>query len=304
MHRRGFTRRAAVLSGLAAVACAPSQAPKVEPHDDTQLYFSGHMREIEARIGGRVGVAAWNTASDAWLVHRPQERFAMCSMFKWLLAAQMLQMNEHAPGFLGQQVRFTEADLADLGHAPVTRAHVAQGSMSVRDLAEAALVQSDNGAANLLLAGAMGPEGFTRFLRANGDAVTRLDRIEPALNENLPGDERDTTTPDAMARIMQRVVMTSEVLNASSRETLTNWLIACQTGLSRLRGGLPAEWRAGDKTGTSDSDHNATTDVAIAWPPRRAPIVIAAFLSDSNVALSERNAAHAEIARIVAETWS
>jgi beta-lactamase class A len=181
--------------------------------------------------------------------------------------------------------------------------------MTVEDLAQAAVEQSDNGAANLLLEAAMGPEGFTRFLRANGDAVTRLDRNEPGLNENLPGDERDTTTPDAMARTMIRFLTTDTVLNPRSRETLTQWLVDCQTGLSRLRAGLPQDWRAGDKTGTSASGHNATTDVAIAWPPTanegaRAPIVIACFLSDSTADSDARNAAHADIARIVAETWA
>lgn len=298
-----FSRRDTLLGALALGACAPRAAPEVEedhapPADDPRF------AEIEQRIGGRVGVAAWNTGTDEWLGHRRNERFAMCSMFKWLLAAQMLHIDQSMPGFRDQRVGFAAADLEGLGHAPVTRAQLSRGWMTVLELAEAATVESDNGAANLLLAEANGPEGFTRFLRANGDGVTRLDRIEPALNQNLPADERDTTTPDVMSRTMQRFLLTDAVLNAPSRETLTSWLVACQTGRDRLRGGLPADWRAGDKTGTSDSEHNATTDVAIAWPPDGAPIIIACFLSDSTVPFAERKAAHAEIARIVVETWS
>ena len=303
MHRRRLTRRAAVLSGLAAAACAPTavkqaEAPQAPQADDPRF------AAIEAHVGGRMGVAAWNTQTNAWLTHRAQERFAMCSMFKWLLAAQMLQMSEHSPDLLDQHVRYNAAYLANLGHTPSTTANVARGWMTVRELCEAAVTQSDNGAANLLLEGAMGPEGFTRFLRANGDAVTRLDRTEMALNENLPGDERDTTTPDAMARTMIRFCTTDAVLSAASRETLIGWLVANQTGAPRLRAGLPATWRAGDKTGTGGGEHNATTDVAIAWPPGRAPIVIACFLSESTVDADARNAAHADVARIVAQTWS
>lgn len=303
MHRRRLTRRAAVFSGLAAAACAPMPAKQAEtppslPADDPRL------AAIEAQVGGRVGVAAWNTATGAWLTHRPQERFAMCSMFKWLLAAQMLQMSQHSPDLLDQHVRYNAAYLANLGHTPTTTANLSRGWMTVRELCEAAVTQSDNGAANLLLEGGMGPQGFTRFLRANGDAVTRLDRTEMALNENLPGDERDTTTPDAMARTMIRFVTTDQVLNAASRQTLTEWLVANQTGAARLRAGLPVTWRAGDKTGTGGGEHNATTDVAIAWPPGHAPIVIACFLSESTVDADARNAAHADVARIVAQTWS
>ena len=57
------------------------------------------------------------------------------------------------------------------------------------------------GAANLLLPMVGGPEGLTAFMRAHGDSVTRLDRNEPALNENAPDDPRDTTTPAAMAAL-------------------------------------------------------------------------------------------------------
>jgi beta-lactamase class A len=251
-----------------------------------------------------VGVVALNSANNVTLGYRADERFAMCSMFKWLLAAQVLHMNEHAPGLLDQQVRLNQAYLANLGHTPVTTVNLPRGWMSVEELCEAAIEQSDNGAANLLLEGAMGPEGLTRFLRANGDGVTRLDRIETALNENLPGDERDTTTPEAMARTMVRFLTSDAVLSAASREKLIGWLVANQTGGVRLRAGLPSTWRVGDKTGASIGEHNATTDVAIAWPPNGAPIVMACFLSESTADFDVRNAAHAEVARIIAETWS
>jgi beta-lactamase class A len=297
-----LSRRAALIGGAALAACAP--VPPVErPTASGPPLNDSRFAAIESRIGGRIGVAAYDTFDGAWVTYRPEERFAMCSMFKWLLAAQMLWTDEHAPGFRDQQVPFHEAYLANLGHAPVTRANLARGRMSVEEMCRAAVVESDNGAANLLLEAGMGPAGLTRFLRDNADSITRLDRIEPALNENLPGDERDTTTPRAMALTMQRFLLTDHVLNASSREQLINWLIECQTGLQRLRGGFPADWRAGDKTGTSIDGHNATTDVAIAWPPGRAPIIVACFLSESTVAFEARNAAHAEVGRIVAEEW-
>jgi beta-lactamase class A len=305
MRQARFTRRVAVVAGLAAAAPWAS----AEPSGHRDGGFAQRVKAIEARIGGRVGVAALNTANAATLSYRGDQRFAMCSMFKWLLAAQMLQMNEHAPGLLDRRLRYDAGFLAPLGHAPATTANLSRGWMTVAELAEAAVTQSDNGAANLLLELAMGPEGFTRFVRASGDTATRLDRVEMALNENLPGDRRDTTTPDAMAHTMARVLTTDAVLNVASRDQLIGWLVANQTGAARLRAGLPRSWRAGDKTGTGGEAHNATTDVAICWPggpDERAPppIVIACFLSDSAADPDARNAAQAEIARVVAQTWS
>lgn len=302
MMRRSLTRRVAIASGLAAAACAPTAAPL---RDDRSAQFQARVRQIEQRVGGRLGVAALNSANGVTLGYRADERFAMCSMFKWLLAAQVLEMDMHMPGFLARQVRFNEAYLAGLGHTPVTRANLARGWMSVEELAEAAVEQSDNGAANLLLEGVTGPAGLTRFLRTNGDTVTRLDRNEPALNENARGDVRDTTTPNAMTHTMARFLTTDMPLDAASREKLIGWLIAATPGLQRLRAGLPSNWRVGDKTGTSDGVHNATTDVAIGWSaPASAPIVIACFLSNSTVNLDDRNASHADVARLVVETWS
>jgi beta-lactamase class A len=301
-----LSRRTTLLGAAALAACAPQtvNAPQPPVTPEARVLEPPGFVEIEARVGGRMGVAALNTGSaDEWFFHRADERFVMCSMFKWLVVAQMLHMSESSAAFLTQRMRYNETYLANLGHAPATQSNLARGWMTIEELCRAAVVQSDNGAANLLLEAGMGPEGLTNFLRANGDDVTRVDRNEPGLNENLPGDERDTTTPRAMALTMRRFLLTEDVLNASSRQRLKGWLIECETGLRRLRAGFPTNWRAGDKTGTGFEAQNATTDVAIAWPPGREPIIVACFLTHSTVTPEERNAAHAEVGRIIAEAW-
>jgi beta-lactamase class A len=156
---------------------------------------------------------------------------------------------------------------------------------------------SDNPAANLLLKMIDGPAGFTQFTRSLGDSVTRLDRYELALNSNLPGDPRDTTTPRAMVNSMEQV-LTGPVLSATSRELLIGWLVNSPTGLKRLRAGLPATWRVGDKTGTGAN--GAVNNLAIAWPPERKPILIALYLSESTQSIDALSVAHAEIAKILA----
>lgn len=290
------TRRDTLLGALVLSACAPGATPDIE----APLADDPRLASIEARIGGRVGVAALNTESGAWLIHRADQRFAMCSTFKWLLAAQHLVMAQEAPGWLDEVIQFGAGDL--LEYAPVARQHVERGFMSNEEMCEAIVIASDNTCANLLLIPVGGPAGFTQFLREIGDNDTRLDRNEPALNENAPGDPRDTTTPAAMARTLARVLTSEAVLNAASREKLIDWMVACETGRQRLRAGLPADWRAGDKTGTGVN--GATNDVALAWPSGRAPIVIASYLSESTQPREALSAAHVEIARIVTETWS
>jgi beta-lactamase class A len=250
--------------------------------------------EIEFRVGGRVGVFALDTGTGRTLGHRENERFAMCSTFKWALAAAVLGMVDRSEASLGERLPYGKADL--LEYAPVTTEHVAEGAMTVEALAHAAVTVSDNTAANLLLAKVGGPAGLTRFLRTSGDSLTRLDRNEPTLNQNDPGDVRDTTSPQAMVGLM-RAVLCGDVLSSLSRERLLGWMQACETGRNRLRAGLPTTWVVGDKTGTGLN--GACNDVAVAVPPGRAPILVASYLSDSKVNGEVLETAHAEIARVV-----
>jgi beta-lactamase class A len=220
----------------------------------------------------------------------------MCSTFKWILAAAILSAVDQGKLTLSQQIAFSESDLLD--HAPTTRAKLAEGRLSVEELARATVINSDNTAANLLLPLIGGPAGLTAFVRANGDAVTRFDRNEPTLNTNLPDDPRDTTTPRAMAALMRTILMRGAKagpLARDSRDRLLGWLTDCETGHERLRAGLPADWLAADKTGTGA--RSAVNDIAVLEPPRRSPIMVAAFLSDSGKTPRELNPAHAAIAR-------
>jgi beta-lactamase class A len=141
-----------------------------------------------------------------------------------------------------------------------------------------------------------GPAGLTHFVRTLGDGKTRLDRNEPSLNSAIPGDPRDTTTPNAMLRSMQTLLI-GEVLSTASKNQLTQWLVGNKTGDARLRAGLPQGWRVGDKTGTGE--RGSTNDIAIVWPPNRAPILIAVYLTETSAPADQRNAVHADIARAI-----
>ena len=255
--------------------------------------------QIETRLGGRLGVAALNTGSGDRLSYRGGERFAMCSTFKWMLAAAVLARVERGEISLNQRIAFSAADV--LGFSPVSQAHLNEGGLVVQDMCAAIVEVSDNTAANLLLVLIGGPAGLTKYLRERGDPVTRLDRNEPGLNTNLPNDPRDTTTPDAMVDTMGKILL-GDALSANGREQLIGWMKNSRTGLNRIRAGLPRDWIAGDKTGTGAN--GAANDNAIVWPPGRPPILIAAYLSGSPNLPGARDAAHAEIGKVISEAFT
>jgi len=253
------------------------------------------LGEIEAKVGGRLGVFALDVASGRTLARRAGERFPMCSTFKAMAAAALLKRVDAGEDKLDRVVRYGQADL--LEYAPVTKAHVGEGGMALGDLCAAAIEYSDNTAANAILASIGGPAGWTRFVRGLDDGRSRLDRNEPSLNTAIAGDPRDTTTPAAMASDL-RAVLLGQAVSDASRERLIGWMVACKTGLARLRAGLPAGWRVADKTGSGA--HGTSNDIAVAWAPR-GPVIIACYLTGAAAATPEaRDAAIADVGRAVA----
>ena len=223
---------------------------------------------IEQSHGGRLGVFALDTGTGRTLAHRPDERFLLQSTFKGILAAMVLSRVDGGQDDLGLPGTYSAKDL--LPASPVTAAHAARGWLTVGELCQAILERSDNTAANLLLARVGGPESLTSYARGLGDTVTRFDRYE--LVEGWSGT-MDTTTPRAIAGTAATVVL-GDALKKESRTLLQRWMRASVVGQTRLRASLPPDWAAGDRTGTSKGVCN---DYAVAWPPGRAPLVMAAY---------------------------
>jgi beta-lactamase class A len=253
--------------------------------------------QLEQANGGRLGVAVLDTASGKRAGHHADERFPMCSTFKFLLTTAVLQQVDRHKQTLDHAIAIPPKPL--LFNSPLTEPH-AGGTMTVGELCHATLTRSDNTAANLLLETIGGPPGITSFARSIGDPVTRLDRTETSLNEALPGDPRDTTSPTAMADDLNTVLLGSGVLLPASRDQLTMWMKANLTGLDRLRAQLPAGWSAADKTGTNGRD--TTNDIAVFWPAGRAPVVVTAYITQCPGPESKRAAMLAQIGRLVRES--
>lgn len=263
----GLVGLAAALTGCGTAPTpsptAPSSPFPVQAPPDTAF------DELEARFGGRLGVAALDTGSGAWVGHRADERLLMCSTVKVPLVAAVLRRSISEPGLLERRLHWSRADL--LSYAPATTAALATG-MTIAELCAAALTVSDNTAANLLSAQVGGPPGLTAFLRSVGDTTSRADRPEPVLND-VAGD-LDTSTPSAFVRTLQ-VLALGDALPPPLRGRLVGWMRANTTGGAQIRAGTPAGWPVADKTGSGSAGES--NDVAVVEPPGRAPILLGVF---------------------------
>nr|WP_246017587.1 class A beta-lactamase [Micromonospora pisi] len=285
VSRRTGIAIAASLALVPLAACSPGDvsanvairptavAVSYDTSTESRSKAEREFARLETEFDARLGVYAIDTGSGRTITHRADERFAFVSTYKALIAAAVL--DETSTAGLNKVIRYFKEDL--VSHSPITEQHVQTG-MTLRAVADAAVRYSDNTAGNLLFKQLGGPNSFERALRGIGDQVTESARLETGLNEAIPDDERDTSTPRALASDL-RAYAVDTALSRDDRTILTEWLTGNTTGASLIQAGVPAGWQVGDKSGAGG--YGTRNDIAVVWPPKGAPIVLAILSSRS-----------------------
>jgi len=272
----------------APTVAAPSPTPTVAAYD-------ADFAALEATFDSRLGVYAIDTGSGREIAYRADERFAYASTFKALAAAAVLQQTDDSA--LDRVVTFSRADL--ITYSPVTELHVADG-MTLGAVVEAAVRFSDNTAGNLMLDELGGPAGFAAKLAALGDDVTQPVRWEAGLNDGVPGDPRDTTSPRAFATDLREFAL-GDTLSEQKKSMLLNWMTGNATGANLIRAGVPADWAVADKSGSGG--YGVRNNIAVVWPPDAAPIVIAIMSSRDSPDATRDDALVAQAAGVVVASF-
>lgn len=197
---------------------------------------------------------ALDTGSGQEVAFCADERFGYASTFKALAAAAVLDGTSDAD--LDRTVTYTEADL--VAYSPITEPNVVIG-MTLRALCDAVRF-SDNTAANLLLAELGGPAGLGPDPERPGRRRHPSGAGRTGLNEAVPG-----------------AYAVDDALTVEDRALLTEWMRTNTTGYALIRAGVPTDWQVGDEAGSGG--YGTRNDIAVVWPPGRAPLVLA-VLSD------------------------
>lgn len=299
---RSLSAAALSLSLVALAACSSAgnepEADSPSPHSTPpaatsaktsptraadQAAIESELKVIEDTHDARVGVHALDTGNGVTVQHRENERFGFASSIKSLVVAELLATT--TPEQLDEHVTWTKDDVEKAGHTPVTSEHLEEG-LPLRDLAEAAIRDSDNAATNIVFDHIGGPEGLDSALEDRGDTTTEVADYEPEINVVEEGDPRNTTTPAAFTGNLASL-LESENLSDENRETLIDWMSGNASGKDLIPAGAPKGWKVADKSGHADA---LRSDVAFVFPPQRDPIVIA-ILTENNDPNVESNAA-------------
>lgn len=243
------------------------------------------LKQQEQQLNARIGMAVVNAQGEMMFGYRQDERFPLTSTFKVLACAALLDKLQQTGGSLDEHVTIKPSELLD--YAPITKHYLAPATLSLRMLCAAAVSYSDNTAGNRILAYLGGPEAITHYMRRMGDEVTRLDRVEPTLNEATPGDARDTSSPAKMAAGLQKI-LTSSSLSPAYRETLTTWMREDKVGDALLRAALPKDWAIADKTGAGG--HGSRAIIAAVYPPKQPPFYVAMYITQTTAPMKTADA--------------
>lgn len=278
-----------LLSVIILVCCQPSFAR------DFQHLRSFIPRE-EKRINARIGVAVIDTENGTVFGYRGTERFPLNSTYKAFACAALLHQLQRSGRSLDDDIRVMKGDLVE--YSPITQNNLSPETMTLRELCSAAVSYSDNTAANKVVDSIGGPAGVTRFMRSLGDNITRLDRMEPSLNEALPGDARDTTTPDAVTAALRKI-FESDILLPDNRSPLRQWMINDKVADGLLRASLPSGWKIADKTGAGG--YGSRSIVAAVYPVNKKPLYVAIYITQTKASLAESDKVIAEMGKLIFE---
>ena len=269
---------------MALMVCSPlSHANKL--HEDISL--------LEQQIDGRIGISIWNTQSDRHWDYHGNDRFPLVGTFKTLACATMLHKME--AGILEKNATATIEKRTIVGWSPIMEQMMGQ-EVRIEHACEAAMLMSDNTAANLVLNQIGGPRSVTHFLRKLGDNATRLDSFEPKINQVQPKGRLDTTTPNAIVKTLE-VLINGDVLSYESRTQLKIWMQDNSVSDSLMRSVLPSTWSIADRTGSGANGSFGYN--ALIWKENRQPIYLSIYITDTDLSLQAREQLATHICQLI-----
>ena len=308
-----------------AVSAAASLGPAYAQTTEGQSVGPA-IERIATKLAGRIGFAAQEIGGDEVIAFNSDETFAMASTYKVAIAAAVLDRVDRGELSLDHMVEITP-DMMMIGDAALSDTFVHPGlQLSVANLIEIMITESDNTATDISMGLAGGPEAVTEYLRRLGITDFRIDRTtgeiigefyglpgpatmkvaaeafvtRPELmttmgdrNLDFEADPRDHATPLAMLQLLL-AIDSGTATSAESRDFLIDVMSRTRTGAGRLKGLLPRGTPVANKTGTIGGVAN---DVGYITLPDGRRFAIAVFTKSSETSEADRDRAIAEVAR-------
>jgi beta-lactamase class A len=294
---------------------------------------------IAARAApGVLGFGLMNLESGEFWVRLGERPFPMQSVFKLPLGAAVLSEVDAGRLKLDETLQIEAEDLSP-PWSPIADEWPGRRAYTVQELLAAAVSNSDNTAADLLMKRIGGPGAVSAWLQGKNVGGVRVDRYEREIQPDVYGmasfrpawkgdaafnaakdtvppprrraamlaymaDPRDSATPGGMLGFLRRLDE-GELVSPASTARLLTVMLGAPRGADRLKAGLPKDARFAHKTGSSGTDQGlnaAFNDVGIFTLADRRSYAIAAFLTGSTASDAQRAGLFAELGHTAAHS--
>lgn len=240
------------------------------------IQVQNKISKVQSKFGGKIGIYTIDRNNWKNFEYNGNFQFPICSVFKFLVVGAILKESMTNPDLLDKKIKINEGDI--IGYTPVTSKNINK-SLSVKDLSKAAIL-SDNTATNLLINELGGLKKLNEFIISLNDKDTVITANEPNVNNINLHDNFNKTSPKSIARDINKIAFSDDVLDKRHQKLFRKWLKENDTGKNRIAYSLPEGWQIGDKTGTCE--YGSTNDVAILWPKGKKAIIMSILYTQAD----------------------
>ena len=265
------------------------------------------MQAAAATVGGHFGAAASLLESGELVSVRGGDRFPMQSVYKLPIAMAVLQQVDAGKLHLNQKIHINKEDFPPAPIGSPLRDKYPEGDidLTLQDLLQASIVESDGGASDVLLK-LVSPAEINAFLGRIGVTDINVATTEKAMAQDRIVQYQNWATPEGSIRLLKQLKERRR-LSLSSQKLIFTWTTDSLPGQNRIKGLLPPGTLVAHKTGTSGTFQGmvaATNDIGIITMPDGKRLAVAVFVSNSTADEQTRESAIAKTARAAWECWN
>lgn len=256
------------------------------------------LKKVEDKYDANIGVYALNTATDEEITFNEDMRFAYASTFKALSSAMLLEKTPHNK--LNKKVHVSKEDIVP--YSPVLEKFINK-DITIKKLIEATMLYSDNTANNMIIEELGGYKEVNKRLKSLDDKTTKPSRMEPELNNYDPKNNRDTSTPQAFGKTLNKLINDGR-LSKENKTFLIDLMINNKSGDTLIKKGAPKNFKVADKSGQAIT-YASRNDVAFVYPKGESkPIVLVIFTNKEGKTDKPNDKVVSETAKVVLEKFN
>ncbi|MDU2310145.1 MAG: class A beta-lactamase [Staphylococcus epidermidis] len=215
---------------------------------------SSHAKELnnlEKKYNANIGVYALDTKSGKEVKFNADKRFAL---------------------------HINKDDI--VAYSPILEKYVGK-DITLKELIEASMKYSDNTANNKIINEIGGIKKIKKRLKKLGDKVTNPVRYEIELNYYSPKSKKDTSTPAAFGKTLNKLIANGK-LSKKNKNFLLDLMLNNKNGDTLIKDGVPKDYKVADKSGQAIT-YASRNDVAFVYPKNQSePIILVIFTNKDN----------------------